>query len=79
MGLEITSRPVSTQFTMHQTFSTSPHEIPTGYQTGTMTDDYLLYLEVMAGASVEETGLLDMKLSEKSEVEAAAAAAAAGV
>ena len=39
-----------------------------------MTIDYLLYLELMIGASVEETGLLEMKLSEKSEVEAFAAA-----
>ena len=39
-----------------------------------MTDDNLLYLEAMTGASVAEAGLLEMKLSEKSEVEAAAAA-----
>ena len=47
---------------------------PTWQQTGTMTDDNLLYLEAMTGASVAEAGLLEMKLSEKSEVEAAAAA-----
>ena len=40
---------------------------------------YLWYLEPMSGASVEEAGLLDMKLSEKSEVEACSAVAAVGV
>ena len=54
-------------------------DVVANWHHGSMTDDYLLYLEPMTGASMAEAGLLDMKLSEKSEVEAAAAAAAVGV
>ena len=45
-----------------------------------MTEDYLLYLDLRTGdSSVVDAGLLEMKLSEKSVVEAAPSAAAAGV
>ena len=44
------------------------------------TNDYLLYLDLRTGdSSVVDAGLLEMKLSEKSAVEAAPSAAAAGV